>query len=988
MPEPAPARSHALPLLPTPLIGREEELAEICGCPRDVEARLLTLTGAPGTGKTRLALEAAAALGADFDDGVVFVSLAAARDTEGVVLAIARALGAREAGGLPLLEQLREYLQSRNLLLILDNFEQVVEAAPTVADLLAASPRLTVLVTSRAPLRVSGEREVPVAPLALPPVVGSRWSVVGGEGGSPFSGQHSALEPERLLEYAAVQLFCGRAAAVRPDFKLTSDNAGAVAAICRRLDGLPLAIELAAQRANLLSPAAMLTLLVPAGGHPAPAAASDALEVLADGARDLPVRQQSLRDAIAWSYELLTTAEQELFRLLSVFAGGFTLAAAIAVLGSGSADASGTQTDAQAVTQGSVFRLLGNLVSHSLVVADTRSEEPRFDMLETVREYAVERLAAIGEPAATRARHAGYFLALVESAAEQWNGPEEPEWLDRLEADYDNLRVALRRAIAAGDAEAALRLGASLARFWYVRGYLSEARRWLDRALALDGEASPALRAQALNRAAEFALRQTDHAAARMRLAQSLAIARAVDETALVAGALHNLGVLAYQQADYATARAVYGESLVLQRESGDRRLTAGTLNNLATLAWRQGDYAAAGTLYTECLLVHQEYGNSEGVGQVLNNLGLVHQRLGDVAAARRDYEESLAIRRRSGNAHGTALTLINLGSIDEQEGDLVAAHACYEESLALRRELGDRNGIAQALMHLAAVQEQQGDAAGARPRFEESLALRRELGDRSGVAWALGHLGRLARRQTRLTAARRLHSEALALFQEIEERSGVAMALRDLANLTWREGDVRAARQLYRESLSQVRELGERRSMAAALEGLAAVTAAEEPERAIRLLAAADSLRTAIQTPVPPLDRDEHERLLGCLRETLGDGAFERAWAGVRATSPEAVVAEALAEQDEAGADVAPVSSVPPPPLPDGLTPREGEVLGLLADGLSHREIAEALVVSVRTVGRHVDNIYGKIGVHDRRRARQYARDHDLLASAPATGT
>ncbi len=518
--ETLPRHPHNLPSQPNVLIGRDREVAAACAFMRRSDVHLLTLTGPGGTGKTRLGLQVAAALLGDFVDGVFFVPLAPLRDPALVASTIGQSLGVREAAGQALPAALQAYLQDKHLLLVLDNFEQVLPAAALLSDLLTAAPGLKVLVTSRATLHLSHEHQFPVSPLALPP------------------GKHS-VGVEALSQYAAVALFIHRALVVKPDFVVTPASAPALAEICQRLDGLPLAIELAAARTRLLPPQALLARL------------AHRLPLLTGGSRDLPARHQTLRATIEWSFDLLDASEQRLFARLAMFAGGWTVEAAERVcagVGSG-ADA---QVDQVAVLDG-----LASLRDQSLVQQEPAldpEDEPRFTMLETIREYALERLAANGETEETSRRHAGYYLALAEAAEPELRGPAQGVWLTRLETEHDNLRAALHWSLESGAEETALRLGGALWRFWYMHGHLSEGRRWLEMALAKSSAVPASVQAKVFNGA----------------------------------------GNLAYGQSDYARAAAWHEASLALQRDLGDKAGLAASLTNLGNIAWSQGDYVRA----------------------------------------------------------------------------------------------------------------------------------------------------------------------------------------------------------------------------------------------------------------------------------------------------------------------------------------------------------------------------------------------------------
>ena len=616
-----------LPTMLTPLLGRDHEVAAVRDYLAGPEVRLLTLTGPPGIGKTRLSLEVAAELRPHFPDGVFFVGLAPISDPALVGATIAQTLSIQEAGSHRLQANLVQYLGDKRLLLVLDNFEQVVAAAPVVTDLLAACPLLKVLVTSREALHVRSERVWPVPPLLVPDL-------------------RHLPDPQGLGQVPAVALFVERAQAVQPDFAVSAENAPTVAAICARLDGLPLALELAAARINLFPPTALLARL------------ERRLALLTSGPRDLPPRQQTLRGAIDWSHDLLSPAEQILFRRLGVFVGGATLAAAEAVCDPGG----------EGVPD--VLEGLGSLVDKSLLGQEVRPDgTSEFIMLETIRAYALEQLTASGEEKPIRERHARFFLSLVEQAEPELRGPEQRLWLDRLEQEHDNLRAALEWAKTPqqpGAAEVGLRLVAVLWRFWWRRGHIGEGRERLAAALAVaEREPAPALaRARAVYGSAYMAFVQGDYDVVQPLFAESLAMSRAAGNLAAQATALNGLGHAAYQQRDYDTAQAFHEESLALQRTLKD----------------------------------------PTGIAIALNNLGLVAISRGDYTLARAQLEESLALSRQMGDRWGIATTLNNLALAARGQQDYVAACALIAESLAIRSELGDKYGIAFCLAGLAAV--------------------------------------------------------------------------------------------------------------------------------------------------------------------------------------------------------------------------------------------------------------------------------------------
>ncbi len=734
------SRPHNLPTQPTPFLGREREVEEVVALLRSPDVRLVTLTGPGGTGKTRLAVAAAAELLDTYPDGVVFVPLAALTDPALVPSAVAGALGLRMEGGQSPADAVRDALADKQTLLVLDNVEQVVAAAAFVGELLAAAPELRILATSRQPLRLRAEHEFPVPPLGLP-------------------SQDDA--PEQLLQSEAVRLFVARALDVRPDFVLTPDIAPIVAEICRRLDGLPLAIELAAARIRFLSPAALLTRL------------EKRLPFLTGGPRDAPARQRTLRDTIAWSHDLLETDQQALFRRLAVFAGGTTLDAMEAV----------TNPDGDL----DVLDGLERLVEHSLLRQVPGSDDnPRFAALETIREFGLEQSSQSGDEEPTRRAHAGFFLALAEDTEPHLTGPDQGEWLDRLEAEHDNLRAALAWA-EQQDQETALRLGAALWRFWYARGHLGEGRDWLERALARDGSGRPAARARALHGAGVLADLQGDFPRAETLLTESLALGRELADPALVAPVLYALGVVAHDRGDLVQAEARYEEALVPWRQQDDRRGIALALNTLGIIALDRADLVKAAATFEESLALRRELGDRQGIAASLNNLALVATEQGDFPRAEALLEEGLSLVRDLEDPYSTSVLLHGLGELVRREGDLARAETLHEEARAIKQELGDKRGVALSLRALGIVARDRGDLTRAEALHREGLALAWDVGDKQTVADSLEGLARVAALAKNAPLAARLFGATIALREalgasgEVDDRADLDRAVADV---------------------------------------------------------------------------------------------------------------------------------------------------------------------------------------------------------------
>jgi len=676
---------HNLPIQPTALLGREREVAAIRAI-LDSDARLVTLTGPGGVGKTRLGLEVGTPLLEDFADGVFLVELAPISDPVLVPSAIAQVVGVRDVGQSPILDALKDFLSGKTLLLILDNFEQVVAAAPIIADVLAASPGVKVLVTSREPLRVRGEREYPVRPLEVP----------------DFRHPRSL---GALSRNAAVALFVERAVAVRPDFALTTENAEAVAQICARLDGLPLALELAAARLRLFSSEAMLARL------------DRRLPLLTGGARDLPTRQRTLRDTIAWSYEQLDDAECRVFRRLAVFVGGFNLKAAEVVC----AD--------EGEPEENVLERVESLVAKSLLrAADGPDGELRFAMLETIREYALERLEAGGETATFRQRHAEHLVTLAEQAAPRLTRADGAAWLERLQAEHDNIRAALAWSAEAGtDTDLMARLAGPLWQFWFVRGYFREGRLWLDRALGTTSTPVACI------------------------------------------NVLHGAGALAFFQDDLARAFKLWARMLALGREHGDRVAVAYALAYLCFVARQRGQYEHAQALGEESVALSRQIGDKESLANALVFLGQVPLGQAHYDRAAQILEECLMVAREADVTHMIAHALCHLARAVCGQGDLGRAEALCGEALELFQLRNDQWGYENCIRVMMRIAQLQDDADRGLSLVQEDLVINRHLGSQGNLATDLECMAWIARAHGQAERAARLLGAADGVRQILE---------------------------------------------------------------------------------------------------------------------------------------------------------------------------------------------------------------------------
>ena len=675
-----------LPRQASSFIGRENEIAEVKKLLG--QTRLLTLTGAGGSGKTRLSMQVVADMLDAYPDGIWLVELATLSDPGLMPQSVAAVMGLMEQSGKTLTQSLIEHFAARRVLLILDNAEHLLAACGKLAgDLVHACPQLVVLATSREALGIPGELKFRVPSLSTPDPARD-------------------VTPEQLSSFDSVRLFVERARLNTPRFAVTAQNAPALASVCHRLDGIPLAIELAAARARSMSVEQLSHRL------------DQRFRLITGGSRTAPRRQQTLRALIDWSYDLLDSAEKALLCRSSVFAGGWTLEAAEQIC-------TGDEFE-----DWEVLDLLTSLADKNLVVTEDRSDTNRYRMLETVRQYASERLIESGGVEAVRTRHRDYFLALAEESEPKLVSAEQAELLKRLEAEHENLRAGLSWSLVDAGSRGGLRLCGALQRFWWARGHLSEGREWCARVLGKAGAEAPTPdRAKALNGAGGLAYLQGDYPVARVLHQESLAIRRQLGDRRGVASSLNNLGSVARDQGDLASARALFEESLSIARELGDRGYIANLLGNLGIVAHEQGDYLAARALHVESLAMLRELGDRGRIASSLGNLGRVAYVQGDYPAARALFEEGLAIARELEDRVSIAGSLNNLGRVARDQGDLASAWALHQEGMVIVRELGDRQGIADSLEGLASVYAALGSSLHAARVWGMAEQLRTEIG-------------------------------------------------------------------------------------------------------------------------------------------------------------------------------------------------------------------------------------------------------------------
>ncbi len=878
--EPEKVNKQNLPVQSTSLIGREHEVEVICSLLRRPEVHLLTLTGTGGIGKTRLGLQVATELLDDFADGVYFVPLAPTRDPELVMPAISQALGIKETGGQTPLSLLKAFLQDRHLLLLLDNFEQILPVAPRLSDLLVACSHLKILVTSRAPLHISGEYEFLVPPLAVPSL--KQFPTV-----------------ETLSQYAAVALFLQRARMIKPDFQVTPVDARCIAEICVRLDGLPLAIELAAARSKLLSPQALLSRL------------EHRLSVLTVGEQDAPLRQQTLRNTLSWSYDLLDKDEQWLFRHLAIFVGGCQLSA-VEVL---CMELGGLSTP--------ILDGVTSLVDKNLLQVITQNgDEPRLMMLETVREYGLECLAAAGELERTQEAHAAtYFSFMMQADAAlvgverdtwpMWRNREQERWLDWQQQEYGNLRAALDVLLECNKPEIALQFAVGFANVWFFRGYASsEGRRIMERVLSARGVSKIVSKAKGW--------------------------------------ALYLAGWLAFYQSGERQALVSLEASERLFRSLGYKRGAAACLTVLGNIEHHRGNIKVGDAMLEESLALYREIGDRVGIAYALLTQGILAFFRGEFTRTRALCEESLVFSKEMGHTWLIATNLHYLGWALFLRGAYAGAYRLSQESVALFKELGHAGFAVEAQIVLANEVSALGDEVTAQALLEEALAQGRAMESQDDIARALCGLGRLALRRGDLVRAHALYEEAVMILkQEAEIPDRVQWVL------------------------------------AACLEGIGEIAFAQgQADWAVRLFARAAALRTSdTYRNMIGIEQPHYERILAEATAQLGKETFTALWTGGYSMTTEQALAEGLEEAppDTFSATLLPIP-IPSAIPPAGLTKREFEVLCLVAKGLTNAQIAERLVISLTTVNSYLSSIYGKLGVSSRLGAMRYVIDHRLL--------
>ncbi|GCE28461.1 hypothetical protein KDA_39450 [Dictyobacter alpinus] len=820
--EPSFSYNHNLPMQPMPLIGREKETAQICALLQRSDVRLLTIAGPGGVGKTSLALEVMRALRESFPGGIFYISLGLISDADLVLPTIAQKLGFVETKDEPLLERVAAYLHDKHSLLVLDNFEQIMPAAPLLAELLVLCPQLKIMVTSREILHLRGEHEFVVPCLSLPDLQNL-----------PTDGDFSA--------YPSMLLFAQRAAAVKHDFQITPANAAVIAEICTCLDGLPLALELAAARSKHLSPTMLLARL------------EQRLVVLTSGARDLPRRQQTLRDTLDWSYELLNQDEQKIFRYLSVFVRGCTMASAESFCT--------VLQDDQIACNAAILDIIASLIDKSFLQQREQADgEMRLSMLETIQEYGQMCLQAAGEQDKAARTHAFHYLALAEQAEPELRRATQAQWLQRLDQENDNLRAALQWFSAQSDPEsqeAALRLCAALWRFWLIRNRQQEGYQWAEKALLHSAHVSPALQAKAYFATATLADSQEHYERSVELWQRSLAIYAKIDDQVGVAATLNKLGTATARKApveshtlferslslarlhmdDYGVAdaleslaqesfafgflteaRATFEERLVICRRLEDRRSIAYCLESLGQIAAHLGDYPQANQHLRECLMLHREIGDRIGLAFALLPLAIVTLYQGDYSTAHSLLEEFRVVIRELGNQHNLARSGSTRDLPQLQFTERTPISQILTETFAIFKETGNDEGIASKLFALGCIDFSQGNFSDARKSLSESLTIFQHLGNRVMKAAVHNMQGQVEAHQGNYDRARIHLEECLLITREIDDHWHLASRLGQLGLILLNQGNIPRARILIEESMQAAQESGDPRYIAQTL--------------------------------------------------------------------------------------------------------------------------------------------------------------------------
>jgi len=826
------ARPNNLPAQLTSFIGRDDVLQTLKNLFR--QTRLLTLIGSGGSGKTRLAMQTAADIIDDFSNGVFITEIASVTDGALVVQTLLNSLGIKEEPGRTSDETLTGYLKDKEMLIILDNCEHLINECANLAEMLLTNcAKLKIIATSREALNCSGEQSFRVPSLSLPDT-------------------SAGITPENIIHYESVCLFLERALSVNQNFKITKENALALAKICKRLDGIPLAIELAAVRTKILSVEKIYDRL------------DDRFNLLTGGRRTSLPRQQTLKALIDWSYDLLPEKEKILWSRLSVFTDGWTLESAEEICSD------------DKISNPEIFDLLITLVEKSIILYDEVKE--RYRILETIKQYGEVKLKQLNETDEILSRHLHYFMELSETAESKLDGSETLKWLEKLESEHGNLQSAIAWSVKSGNREEGQRLAGALGNFWIIRGYYSTGRLLLESILKNIQEISKPVLGKILLRAGGLSRLQGDTEIAKKFYEESLELSREQDNKQRIIECLNDLGIIENNQGNYEQAKKFCEESLALRRKLGDKIGISRSLNNFGLVEFNQGNYEQAQKFFKESISIKRELGDKRGISNTLSNMGNIALNQGDYEGAQKFLEEGLSIRRELGDKNGIAGSLNSLGYMSYNQGKYEQAKSFYEESLSLRRELGDKGGIAVSIHNLGLLFYNNGNYQEAQKLNEESLALRKELGDKLGIAESLNNLGNVFSNQEKYEQAAKFFEESYELFKKLKEKQGISKSLKNLGILSYNMKNHELALKYFSESLELSRELGDKSDIAESLIGFAGILCDDNNLTcSVKLLGAAE---TALKNIGGVLEIDKQnlkKKIINEVKGKLSDEEFEK---------------------------------------------------------------------------------------------------------------